>query len=91
MQLGTRQWEILAVDVPTGVIHQGLVYIEAITFVGYTNAADNFLIQDRDGNTVWEGKGHTDLSPVDSGTLTTVANGIQVPTLDTGKLLFYIR
>ena len=91
MNLSTRQWEILAADASADVLHQGLVKINSIVFTEYTSDADTFVVTDRDDAVIFAGNGQADLAPVSSSFMSVWANGLKVPTLDTGKLLIYIE
>jgi len=90
MDLSSRVWEILAADASTAVLHRGRVFIRAIVFTDYTSNADNFVVQDGNGKTVFSGNGNADLSPVELTSIETPIQGLIVPTLATGRLLIYI-
>lgn len=86
--LGTRP---ITIDTPGAtVLFTTWLKIENIIFTDYAADTDTFVIQDQNGHEVWSGNGKADLSPVISYKIDWV-NGLKVPTLSSGKLIFAIR
>jgi hypothetical protein len=68
------------------------VDIHHMEFVDYDVDTDTFEVQDKDGNTVWSGKGNVDLSPVTQGAMSGWANGLQLTSLvGNGRILVYLK
>jgi hypothetical protein len=60
-----------------------------IEFNSYAVDADNCVVTDQNGVTIWVGNGNAALEAERSGNIGWV-NGVIVPTLTAGKILIYI-
>ena len=65
------------------------VNVKHIEFVSYTADAHTAVLQDTNGNVIWETNGKSDLSNVVSQHVSWV-QGLKLTTLDAGKILVYI-
>jgi hypothetical protein len=82
----------MTIDTPgTGVLYDTDLRNAHFEFIGYTTGeTDKVVVEDRFGNRVWEGTGHSDLSNVVSFTCEWIY-GFQVPILTSGVLYVYFK
>jgi hypothetical protein len=86
-QLGANP---IVVDTPDAVnaLTRGPLNIRFILFTGYVTATDKAVVQDVNGNPIWEAHGNPGFIPDLSPQLGYYV-GLKVPTLDSGHLLVY--
>ncbi len=71
-------------------VNTGETKIRHMEFVGYSADAHTCVLQDANGNTVWQTNGKSDLSNVVSQSIGWV-QGLKLTTLDAGKVLVYVE
>ena len=77
------------VDTPSATpIFRTYAKLRHIEFTSYAVDADNCVVNDQNGVTVWVGNGNPALESERSGSIGWV-NGVVVPTLTAGKVLIY--
>lgn len=91
-QFATRQWFIdTPFSTPAQLPQSGApLKIQQFEFMGYGVVTDEVIVEDRNGNVIWEGHGEAALNTVRSGKVGNV-NGLTVPTLTAGQLIVYIE
>jgi hypothetical protein len=92
---GARQWKIdtqyTYASLPNGHIAQGNVYIRSIVYTSEAVSTAPFAVQDKNGNSLFQGVGPGDQSPVRSFEVGW-AEGVQVPVLSApGVILISIK
>lgn len=87
-QMAELPW---AIDTPSAsLLFSTMVFVEHFEFVGYALDTDSVIVQNKNGQVVWQNNGAADLRNVISAKIGDV-NGLKVTTLTSGKLLVYFR
>jgi hypothetical protein len=82
----------MLIDTPDAVnaLTNAQLSIRRLEYTNYNSVTDGVVVQDGNGNPIWQTRGNLSYLPVSRDDIGPY-NGLRVPTMDSGVLLVYYR